>query len=413
LKTDRRQLSSRPAPARLPCRSHSNVAKAGELAELRARLADAEETLRAIRRGEVDAVVVAGKHGSQVFTLDGAEHAYRVLIESMNEGALTLTAKGVILYANQCFARMAASPLQQVIGSSVHRFLSEADRDALRPVLKRAGKSSATIQVLLHAGDGSQMPAHISIRPLPKNSIESATIGMVVTDMTQARRNEELLRTLAHGVVQTQEAERGRVANELRVNITQLLYVILGRCQALAEKLQAGDSSACVDTRKINEMVSRTAEEVERIWRSLWSHELDKLGLIPALEKANAGFVERTGVALQIDCSALDERLPAEAELALYRIHQEALNNVERHARARNVTVRLTKPDGCIQLTIKDDGIGFDPDHPANGKERQGLGLLRMRERAASVGGALSVKSAPRTGMEIEVRIPLPLKPPQ
>jgi signal transduction histidine kinase len=152
---------------------------------------------------------------------------------------------------------------------------------------------------------------------------------------------------------------------------------------------------------------------VERIWRSLWSHELDKLGLVPALEMANAEFVERTGVALQMECPALDERLPAEAELALYRILQKALNNVERHARARHVTVHLTKPDGFIQLTIKDDGIGFDPDHPANGKEREGLGLLRIRERATSMGGTLSVNSAPRAGTEIKVRIPLPLKVPQ
>ena len=84
--------------------------------KLRARLADAEETLRAIRSGEVDAVVVAGKQGPQVFTLEGAEHAYRVLIESMNEGALTLTADKMVLYANQCFARMVKCPLEQVIG---------------------------------------------------------------------------------------------------------------------------------------------------------------------------------------------------------------------------------------------------------------------------------------------------------
>jgi signal transduction histidine kinase len=69
-----------------------------------------------------------------------------------------------------------------------------------------------------------------------------------------------------------------------------------------------------------------------------------------------------------------------------------------------------TKPNGCIQLTIKDDGIGFDPDLPAVGNQREGLGLLRMRERAASVGGALSVKTAPHAGTEIDVRIPLPLK---
>jgi two-component system sensor histidine kinase DegS len=158
-------------------------------------------------------------------------------------------------------------------------------------------------------------------------------------------------------------------------------------------------------------MVSRTAEEVERIWRSLWSHELDKLGLVPALEKATAEFVERTGVSLQMDCSALDERLPTEAELALYRILQKALNNVERYACARHVTVHLTKPDGFIQLTIKDDGIGFYPDHPANGKEREGFGLLSMRERAASMRGTLSIKSAPGVGTEIEVRLPLPPRP--
>jgi PAS domain S-box-containing protein len=400
LKTTRHQRSSRPAPP-------------GELAELRARLADAEETLRAIRSGEVDSVMVAGKEGSQVFTLDGAEHAYRVLIESMNEGALTLTADGMILYANQCFARMVKRPLEQVLGSSFHHLLSAEHQATLRPLLKRADPSGPKIQVLLNAGDGSQMPAQISSCVLAQNGAESASFGLVVTDMTEARHNEEMLRALTHRVVQVQEAERGRVANELRVNITQLLYVILGRCQALAEKLPAGDRSGCGDTTKINEMVSRTAEEVERIWRSLWSHELDKLGLVPALEMANAEFVKRTGVELQMDFSALDERLPAEAELVLYRILQKALNNVERHARARHVTMHLTKPNGFIQLTIRDDGIGFDPDHPANGKEREGLGLLRMRERATSVGGALSVKSTPRTGTEIEVRIPLPLKAPQ
>ena len=398
MKTPRHPSASRPAPP-------------DELAELRARLADAEETLRAIRGGEVDSVMVAGKEGSQVFTLDGAEHAYRILIESMNEGALTVTADGMILYANQCFARMVKRPLEQVVGSFFHHLLSAEDRATLRPLLKQADPSGPKIQVLLNAGDGSQMSAQVSSCPLPKNGAESASFGIVVTDMTEARHNEEMLRTLTHRVVQAQEAERGRVANELRVNITQLLYVILGRCQALAEKLPAGDSSASGDTTKINEMVSRTAEEVERIWRSLWSHELDKLGLVPALEMANAEFVKRTGVALQMDCSTLDERLPAEAELVLYRILQKALNNVERHARARHVTVHLTKPNGFIQLTIKDDGIGFDPDHPAKGKQREGLGLLRMHERATSVGGTLIVKSTPRTGTEIEVRIPLLPRP--
>ena len=101
-----------------------------------------------------------------MFTLDGAEHAYRVLIESMNEGALTLTAGAVILYANQCFARMVRLPLEQVVSGSFHRFLSPADQVAVRPLLKRAARSGSKIQVLLRAGDGSQLPVQISIRPL-------------------------------------------------------------------------------------------------------------------------------------------------------------------------------------------------------------------------------------------------------
>ena len=321
MKPGRRQSSSRPTPP-------------GDLAELRARLAEAEETLRAIRTGEVDAVVIEGKHGTQVFTLEGAEHAYRVLIESMHEGALTLTADMMVLYANQCFARMVKSPLEQVMGSSFRRFLSAEDWAALEPLVQRPEKSGSKIQVLLNAGDGTHMPVQISIRPLPTTPSKGAAITMVVTDMTQARRNEELLRTLTQRVVQAQEAERGRVANELRVNITQLLYVILGRCQALAEKLQAGDSSACVDTTKINEMVSRTAEEVERIWRSLWSHELEKLGLVPALEKANAELVERTGVSAPDGLRAVG-RTPAHRSRADSLPHPPASLEQRGEARAR------------------------------------------------------------------------------
>src|ERR1035437_5988166 len=148
--------------------------------------------------------MVAGKEDSQVFTLEGAEHAYRVLIERMNEGALTLTADKTILYANQCFAKMVKCPLEQVIGSSFRRFLAAADRATLRPLLKRAGKSGAKIQVRLHAGAGPPRPVQISIRPLAKTRSSRATLGMVVTDLTEARRLEELLRSLTQRVVQAQ-----------------------------------------------------------------------------------------------------------------------------------------------------------------------------------------------------------------
>ena len=146
MKTIRHKKSLPPAPA-------------GETAGLHARLAEAEGTLRAIRTGEVDTVMVAGKEGSQVFTLDGAEHAYRVLIESMNEGALMLMADKTILFANQCFANMVKCPLEQVTGSSFRRFLSAADQATLKSLLKRSDQFGAKTEMLLHASDATQVPA--------------------------------------------------------------------------------------------------------------------------------------------------------------------------------------------------------------------------------------------------------------
>jgi signal transduction histidine kinase len=136
---------------------------------------------------------------------------------------------------------------------------------------------------------------------------------------------------------------------------------------------------------------------------------LNHLGLVAGLHDTSTEFANRTGVSVKLICVKLTARLPADTELALYRILQETLKNVEKHARARNVTVHLTKPGDIVQLIIHDDGIGFDPDqHPVRPKGTGGFGLLGMRERAAYVGGILKVKSIRRSGTEIEIRIPLP-----
>ena len=379
-----------------------------EFDKLRLRLAEAEETLRAIQSGEVDAVVVTGKAGPQTFTLQGAEHAYRVLIESMNEGALTLTVDNIILYANQCFARMIKYPLEQVIGSSFRRLFSVEDQVALQAHVKRAARSGSKIRLQLIAGDGSKMPVQISMRPLEKNGDRGATIGMVVTDLTESVRNEDLLRALSHRVVQIQEAERGRVALELHDTVTQMLCAVLVRCQVLVAKLPAGNKPAKDEAMVLRDIIGQTIEEVERISRNLQPSILNILGLVAGLNDTSTDFSARTGVAVKLVCVKLTSRLPADTELALYRILQETLKNVEKHARARNVTVLLTKPGKVVQLTIQDDGIGFDSDHHlSKRKAHGGLGLLGMSERASYVGGLLTVKST-RRGTEIEIRIPIP-----
>jgi PAS domain S-box-containing protein len=395
VKTSRPRRAARPAPT-------------GKIAGLKARLAEAEATLRAIRTGEVDTVMVAGKEGSQVFTLDGAEHAYRVLIESMNEGALMLTADKIILFANQCFARMVKCPLEQVTGSSFRRFLSDADRVTLKRLLKRSHPAGAKIQVLLRTSSETQVPAHLSIRPLARNGFKRATFGIVVTDMTEARHSEERLRALTHRVVQAQEAERGRVALDLHDHITQLLCAVLVRSQTLADQLPAREGPLKREALKLRKLLGQTADEVERISRNLRPGVLEQLGLSMVLRETSTEFARRTGASLKLSCVSLTVRLPGDIELTLYRILQEALQNVALHARARHVKVSLTKPDGLVQLVIHDDGISFDLEHlPARPSKQGQLGLLSMRERAAYVGGTLSVKSAPGQGTTLTIQIPL------
>jgi len=335
-----------------------------------------------------------------------------VLIESMNEGALSLTVDKTILFANQCFAEMVKCPLEEVIGGSLRSFISAEDRATLRPLLKRHKPSGTKIQLHLNAGDGSRLPVQVSIRHVAANGTGLKTVGMVVTDMTEARRNEETLRALSHRLVQAQEAERGRVALELHDHITQLLCAVVMRSQALVDTLSTHNGSSKGEAMKLNEMLGNTVEEVERISRHLRPSVLDQMGLAAVLRATGKEFADRTGISLTLSRVRLSVRLPADTELTLYRILQEALTNVERHARARHVTVRLSRKGAFVLLSIHDDGIGFNANpRPTARKRRGGLGLLAMRERAGYVGGTVAIRSAPSTGTEIEVSIPMEFSP--
>ena len=389
-------------------RRASHAAPPRGLAELRRRLAEAEDTVRAIRAGEVDAVVVAGERGPQVFTLEGVERVYRTLIESMNEGALILATDQTILFANRRFSRMVRRPLEKVTGGSFRRYLADDDRVSFRSLLAGADKSDSMAQVSLVRGDGPRLSAQISVRKLPSYRGGSPVVGVVVTDMTEVRRNEQKLRDLTRRVVHVQEAERARVALELHDHVTQLLCTVLLRGQALANVLSRRDGKAKDQAMELRGMVSRAAQEVERISRGLRPGVLAQLGLVSALRGAGAEFADRTGVSVKLACVKLTERLSADAELALYRVLQEAMRNVAQHAGARHVAVRLTQPGRFVRLSITDDGTGFDPDRLSAARGRAaGLGLLSMHERAAYVGGALDVRSTPGAGTTISARIPL------
>jgi len=231
----------------------------------------------------------------------------------------------------------------------------------------------------------------------------------LLAEVEKRRRTEEQLRALTHRIVNAQESERGSVALDLHDNITQTLCAILLHSQALTDRLSGCDGSPKKEAIKLHEMLGTAAREAERISRNLRPSVLEQLGLATVLRAVGTEFADRTGVSAKVVCVKLTARLPINVEMALFRILQEALTNVEQHARARSVTVDLANPGDIVRLTIRDNGIGFDVEHhEARRKESGDLGLLGMRERASSVGGTLTVKSGARAGTEIEVTIPLP-----
>ncbi len=165
---------------------------AAEVRDLRARLLEAEETLRAIRRGEVDALVVEGSRGEQIFTLKGADHSYRIFLEAMHEGAATLTAGGVILYCNRRFAEMVQNPLEDVIGSSLQRFVRPADRLELETVLREGLSGTGKRELAFQAG-AEPMPVYLTTSALPLDDGGEPAICLVVTDLTEQKRSERLV----------------------------------------------------------------------------------------------------------------------------------------------------------------------------------------------------------------------------
>ena len=160
--------------------------------QLRARLAEAEETLHAIRSGAVDAVVVDGPDGPRIYTLKGADEPYRILVERMQEGAVTLTEDGTVLFANDGFASLIAAPLEQVIGGPLDRFLPERERPRFAAVLQEARSASVRQEFTLRRADDGEVASLLSLGPLPVDD-DVRVISMVASDLTEQKRTEQVV----------------------------------------------------------------------------------------------------------------------------------------------------------------------------------------------------------------------------
>ena len=209
--------------------------------------------------------------------------------------------------------------------------------------------------------------------------------------------------------LEAQEEERSRIARELHDQMGQYLSTLMLRLKTL-RPLAAGQEQARDNLRKLEELTGTLVDEVHHLAWELRPAALDDLGLHTALQNYTERWSGRSGVAADFHCGGLErERLPPEVETTIYRVVQEALNNVLKHAGARRVSVVVERRRDHVLVIVEDDGRGFEVEEvsfaPGSGR---GLGLLGMRERVALVGGALNLDSSPGAGTTARARIPVP-----
>jgi signal transduction histidine kinase len=222
------------------------------------------------------------------------------------------------------------------------------------------------------------------------------------------RQNESDLRGLAGRLIYAQEEERSRLARELHDDLAQRLAVVaidVGRLELQLLDLPAPVREAL---REMKNGLVRISQDVHNLSRQLHPSILDDLGLIKAVESECAGFAKREGIEVVFNHANIPRVIPKDVALSLYRIIQEGLRNISKHACAQHSAVSLQRIDHDVLLSVQDDGIGFDW---AEATENPGLGFSSMRERARLIRGEFSIKSEPEKGTKIFVRAPLQRNP--
>ncbi|MFZ0535844.1 MAG: ATP-binding protein [Candidatus Sulfotelmatobacter sp.] len=354
-------------------------------------LDEAEQTLRAIRDGAVDAFVVQEREGHRVYTLEGSDLPYSTLVERMQQGAAMLDANGCIVYANLSLAQLLGVPREKLIGLSLTRFLAPEDQSACLKLLHDAQTGSSEGETHLLRAGGESIPAHFSFSLLSRD--KSAT-GVLISDLTYRKEQGEL----AARFQRMQDDERKRIARELHDSVGQLLAAIgmnISIVQSQSHKLDAEAARAVSENAMLVEQVSR---EIRTISHLLHPPLLDVAGLVSALRWYVDGFSERSKIKVELDIPADFGRLPDEVEIAIFRIVQECLTNIHRHSGSDSATIALAKENDSLTVQVKDNGKGIPKEKRRDLLEsgRAGIGFGGMRERLRQLHGSLDIQSEGR-----------------
>jgi len=403
---------------------------------LRMRLEEVTEVLTAIRGRAVDALVVEGPDGSeQVFTLDGAHRPYRTFVESMNDGAVTLSRDGMIAYCNRQFSDLIGMPLEQTIGVTFLNLVAAEDRLQVEILLKQEVDNSLRAELLIQQASGTAIPVRLSARRLSEKS--AIYWCVIVTDLRgeklqhtlresecrlkvfatnleqriQERTREliasrERLRALANELNVTEQRERKRMARELHDYPAQLLALSIMKLAQI--KQQKGIPTIIADlVYKVQELIVEALNYTRTLVSDLSPPMLDEVGFLSALRWL-AEQMQRHQLCVNIEMRQEEDiTLPGEHALLLFQSVRELLINVSKHSGAEEATVSLYRHDDELRIEVKDRGAGFDVFTKAGGEHGVNFGLLSIRERMQALGGSLELESAAEKGTRATLVLPL------
>ena len=338
-----------------------------------------------------------------------SEERYRELFENARDAIYVHDLNGNYISVNRAAERLSGYTREEIIG---HNFTEFVAADHIRQVrenfcMKLAQKGETTYEVDVIAKDGRRVPVEVSSRAIYEQGIVVGVQGMA-RDITERKLAQDALQMFSRQLIEAQEDERRRIARELHDQIGQVLTAVKMNLHTVQ---QVNNSSEIGSYVKDNiDAVDEALRLVRDLSVELRPPVLDDLGLVTALRWYVDRYTRRTGLNVEVVIDLPDdtERFSRELETACFRIAQEALTNVVRHAKATHTLVGLAKYGNCLLLMVRDDGVGFDVASLRKRAPRAAtLGLIAMQERAHAAGGAIEIDSTISKGTEVRFRLPL------
>ena len=338
-----------------------------------------------------------------------SEERYRELFENARDAMYVHDLQGMYTSINYAAEKLSGYKRAEIIGHNFSEFVAGEHINNVRNRFcgKLAQRGETTYEVEVIAKDGRRVPVEVSSRAIYENGMMVGVQG-TARDITERKQAQEALQMFSRQLIEAQEEERRRIARELHDQIGQVLTAVKMNLHTVQRVCNGAEAGAYI---KDNiEAVDEALRLVRDLSVDLRPPLLDDLGLVTALHWYVDRYSKRTGLDanLIVDLEDPNERFSRELETACFRIAQEALTNVVRHARAKGVTLRLVKDDKYFRLSVKDDGVGFDPEALQRRAPRAAtLGLLGMLERAHAAGGDVEINSKVSKGTEIRLKLPL------